>query len=86
MGQVRNTTIEMFQKHAGLEPARGQQCEMLKRMQHHAFELIRILEMEISGIREGDGLWSGCDPVHETVNELVTLERERNKPADDMSK
>ena len=81
MGVIRDSDIASFQKHAGLEPARGQQCELLRSMQRVAFDLIKALELEISGIRDGDGYWGGCDPVHETVFELDTLERKRLEPA-----
>lgn len=80
MGQLRDTVIARFQEHAGLEPTCGQRLELLQRMQQKAFELIRILELEMSGIRDGDGYWSGCDPVFETVIELGTLEHKRHEP------
>ncbi len=84
MGQFRDFTIASFQEQAGLEPASGQRRELLERMQQVAFDLIRILELEISGIRDGDGNWGGCDPVFEMVVELGTLERKRHEPANDM--
>ena len=78
MGQIRDANNASFQEHAGLEPARGQRLELLKRMQQEAFDLIRIHELEISGIRDGDGYWGGCDPVNETVSQLSALENERH--------
>ncbi len=84
MGQLRDAAITSFQEHAGLKPPCGQQRELLERMQQVAFDLIRILELEISGIRDGDGYWTSCDPVHETVIELGTLERKCLEPANDM--
>jgi len=84
MGHIRDGAIKRFQEHAGLEPTCGQRLELLQRMQQKAFELIRILELEMSGIRDGDGKWSGCDPVFETIIELGTLEHERQETTNDM--
>ncbi len=81
MGQLRDAAIASFQEHAGLKPSCGQQRELLERMQRVAFDLIKALELEISGIRDGDGNWGGCDPVFEMVVELGTLERKRLEPA-----
>ncbi len=84
MGQLRDSAIASFQKHAGLDLRCGQQRELLERMQRVAFDLIRILELEISGIRDGDGYWGGCDPVSEMVIELGALEHKLHEPANDM--
>ncbi len=84
MGAGRNSDIECFQEHTGLKPACGQQRELLERMQQVAFDLIKILELEISGIRDGDGCWGYCDPVFETIIELGTLEHKLHEPANDM--
>ncbi len=83
MGVYRDAAIAGFQEHAGLKPACGQRRELLERMQRVAFDLIRILELEISGIRDGDGYWGGCNPVSGTVEKLGTLERKRLEPAND---
>ena len=84
MGVYRNSAIECFQKHAGLEPACGQRRELLERMQQLAFDLIKILELEISGIRDGDGYWGYSDPVSGTVEKLGTLEHELEETTNDM--
>ncbi len=84
MGAGRNSDIECFQKYAGLEPASGQRLELLRRMQQVAFDLIKILELEISGIRDGDGYWGFSDPVSGTVRELGTLEHELEETTNDM--
>jgi hypothetical protein len=52
-------------------------------MSNTAFELIRVIELERSGIRDGDGCWSGSDPLGGTMNDLRELlrqldERDRN--------
>ncbi len=83
MGQLRDFAITSFQERAGLEPPRGQQRELLERMQRVAFDLIRALELEISGIRDGDGSWTGCDPVSEMVIELGALKHKLYEPANE---
>ena len=84
MSDLRNIAIASFQERVGLDPPRGQRLDHLERMQRVAFDLIKILELEKSGIREGDGYWTGCDPVAETVFQLDTLERERHETTNDM--
>jgi hypothetical protein len=34
-------------------------------------ELIKIIELEISGIRDGDGYWHGSDPLWHTVHDIT---------------
>ena len=84
MGHIRDGAIKRFQEHAGLEPTCGQRLELLQRMQREAFNLIRILELEISGIRDGNGYWSGSDPVGGTVMDLAALEHKRDEITNDM--
>jgi hypothetical protein len=51
---MRNSDIEEFQRLAGIKPARGAQLDALIDMQRKAFELIRVIELERCGIRDGD--------------------------------
>ena len=81
---MRNTNIEIFQEQTGLKPACGQQLDLLERMQQVAFDLIKALELEISGIRDGDGNWGGCYPVSELIFELGTLEHKCRESDNDM--
>ncbi len=74
MGAVSNLCIREWQR-AGIKPVQGPQAENLARMSHLAADLIRVIELERAGIRDGDGYWSGCDPIHEIINELVENER-----------
>ena len=64
----------------------SQEHELLRRMSDMAFELIKIIELERSGIRDGDGCWSGSDPMGGAARELAGLIEEyerRTKSADD---
>jgi hypothetical protein len=40
-----------------------------------AFELIQIIELEKSGIRDGDSQWSGGCPLSGVIDELRQLDR-----------
>ena len=63
MGTVTDANIEAWQRKAGIEPATGEAAEKLCELSREAYELIRIIELERSGIRDGDGRWHGCDPL-----------------------
>jgi hypothetical protein len=42
-------------------------------MSDAAFALIKVIELEQSGIRDGDGSWSGSDVLGGTMRDLVGL-------------
>jgi hypothetical protein len=63
MGTISNMEIEAWQKQAGIEPATGKRLEALQAAQQACLDLIKVLELEISGIRDGDGWWHGGCPV-----------------------
>jgi hypothetical protein len=73
MGSRTDAEIAAWQKRAGIEPATGERAELLRRMSDAAFELIKIIELERSGIRDGDGGWHGSDVVGGTMRDLVGL-------------
>ena len=70
MGQIRNSIIRDFQERAGIEPATGQRAAVLSDMSKRAYELIQVIALEEAGIRDGDGQWSGCDPIAGIVRRL----------------
>jgi len=74
VGQRRNAEIEAWQQASGLKPSEHQ--SLLGEMSVTAFELIRIIELERSGIRDGDGYWSGSDPMGGTARALAGLIQE----------
>jgi len=49
------------------------QADLLRQMSNAAFELIKVIELEISGIRDGDGYWEGSDAMGGTAEKLVSL-------------
>ena len=84
MGQVTDERISAWQQAAGIEPATGAQLERLEEMQEQGVNLIKIVELERSGIRDGDGSWYGSDPLGGTVLRLSELwqlfNRDRDEP------
>ena len=69
----RDAETEAWQKRAGIEPATDEQARLLREMSDKAFELIKVIELERSGIRDGDGAWHGSDVVGGTMRDLVCL-------------
>jgi hypothetical protein len=61
MGARTDFRIKSWQQEAGIEPATGERAKLLHRLSDTAFHLIRIIELERSGIREGDGRWHYSD-------------------------
>lgn len=70
MGQRRNLEIASIQAHIGIRPVQGEAGEALNELQRSAYELVRVIELERSGIRDGDGCWSGCWPLEHLVGEI----------------
>jgi hypothetical protein len=69
MGQRRDAEIEAWQKMAGLRPS--PHWNLLDAMSNKAFELIKVIQLEMSGIRDGDGCWSGSDAMGGIARDLV---------------
>ena len=59
MGQATRMQIEEWQRKAGIEPVTGERLEAWRHLQGMCFYAIRIAELEVSGIRGGDGNWHG---------------------------
>ncbi|MDP2601897.1 MAG: hypothetical protein Q8S00_04810 [Deltaproteobacteria bacterium] len=72
MGQRRDSVVRDFQRKAGIEPATGGALKVLRRMQEAALDVIRIVELEVSGIRDGDGYWGGACGL-EDIDDLPRL-------------
>jgi hypothetical protein len=63
MGSRTDARIAAWQEQSGIEPATGERAELLSRLSNAAFDAIKLIELELSGIREGDGHWYGSDPI-----------------------
>lgn len=70
MGQMTQARVAAWQEAAGIEPATGDRAERLQELSQAAYELIKIIELESSGIRDGDGYWHGSDPLQGKVLEI----------------
>jgi hypothetical protein len=70
------TIIAAFQEHAGLKPATGGYANILEQMSQKCFETIKIIELERSGIRDGDGYWHGSDVMGGTMQDIANLAKQ----------
>ena len=73
MGSLTDAKTEAWQKECGIEPATGERAKLLRALQRAAFEAIRIIELEHSGIRDGDGCWHGSDVIGHMTSDLTDL-------------
>ena len=71
MGIMRTSQIDAFAANTGIKAACGNRSKILSNLSNRAFELIKIIELEHSGIRDGDGYWSGTDPLGGVINDLA---------------
>jgi hypothetical protein len=73
MGVRTNATIAVWQEKSGIRPATGRYAEVLEDISQAAFELIKITELERSGIRDGDGYWHGSGVMQGALNDQINL-------------
>jgi hypothetical protein len=73
MGSRTDARIAAWQKQSGIKPATGERAELLSRLSNAAFDTIKIIELELSGIRDGDGYWHGSDVFGYAIGELAHL-------------
>jgi hypothetical protein len=73
MGMRTEMMIEAFQKANGIVEPSWEEQELLRKMSDAAFHLIKVIELEKSGIRDGDGYWHGSDVMGGVTSELVSL-------------
>ena len=73
MSIMRQRKLDEFASRTGIKPATGETAETLDSLSKTAYECIRVIELERSGIRDGDGFWSGCDPLGHIVDDLTSL-------------
>jgi hypothetical protein len=71
MGGWTDANIAAWQEAAGIKPARGERAEALEDLSQAAFQIIKIVELERSGIRDGDGYWHGCAVLHAVVDDVA---------------
>lgn len=61
------------QEPSGIFPATGDRARILNDLSNAAFEAIKIIELERSGIRDGDGYWDGSDVIGGMASRLIEL-------------
>jgi hypothetical protein len=73
MGMRTELEIAAWQKASGIRPATGREEELLRKISDAAFELIKVIELHRSGIRDGDGHWHGSHVMGGTAQKLVDI-------------
>jgi hypothetical protein len=73
MGSRTGADIAAWQKHCGIEPAYGERGAALEALSQACFEAIKIIELERSGMRDGDGFWHGSDVIGGLCADLTRL-------------
>ena len=73
MAQQSDARTKEFAEQTGIHAAEGEKASILKELSRQAYELIKIVELERCGIRDGAGSWYGCDPLGGTAKEIEFL-------------
>ena len=79
MGMRTDFEIASWQEQAGIKPASGERAELLNALSRAAFETIKVIELERSGIRDGDGRWHGSDVIGHITDDLTKLCKRLNE-------
>jgi hypothetical protein len=67
MGSWTEANIAAWQKEAGIEPATGEIYELWEALSQAAFEVTKMIGLERSGIRGGNGSWHGGDVMGSAI-------------------
>jgi hypothetical protein len=73
MGSFTDANLRAFAEETGIKPATGERAEILEALSQAAFAVIKVIELERSGVRDGDGFWYGSDAFGATLRYLVEL-------------
>jgi hypothetical protein len=73
MGSPTDAKIAAWQEQAGIRPAVGLEAELLEKLSQAAFDLIKVIELQRSGIRDGNGWWHGGDGMGGMLSEMEGL-------------
>ena len=66
----RQEQHNVFAIRTGIHLTFDKRDEILTRLSEEAAKLIRVVELERSGIRDGNGWWSGCEPMEHIVRRI----------------
>ena len=71
MGFRTDARLAAFEEQTGIKPHRGDTLKAIRALQDKCFETIRVMELERSGVRDGNGTWTGSDAVAAVCSELI---------------
>jgi hypothetical protein len=63
VGQLTDARTATSQEAAGIKSATGERAAILRKLSDACFEAIKTIELERSGIRDGDSYWHGSDVI-----------------------
>ena len=66
-------TITIAKPTGGIQPVPPYHAELLAEMAEVCAGLIKLLELERTGVRGGQGFWTGSDPILDQTRRLVGL-------------
>jgi DNA polymerase III epsilon subunit-like protein len=73
MGIRTDYAISEWQKQTGINLADNRQSKLLMQLSDAAYQAIKIIQLELSGIRDGDGCWHGSDVLGGMTSNLMDL-------------
>jgi hypothetical protein len=68
--QLRKSALQEWREEAGIHVPPPETCELWSELQRSAFEVIRVGELEKSGIRDGMGYWHGGCAIEGVLGKL----------------
>ncbi len=71
MGALRDYRLEAFAERTGIQPATSELASALTDLQKVLHAATDIIPLEKSGIRDGDGGWTGCDAFGEALDDVL---------------
>ena len=76
VGNPSETTVNLT-KQTGPSAASGRHAELLVDLQNAAASLTKLVELELTGVCDGQGFWIGSDPLLDTTRKLVNIAEQR---------
>ena len=68
-----STTIILAKTTSAIRPATGPHDDVLMAMAEICSALLKLIELERSGVRHGEGYWVARDPIISETQRLVAL-------------
>lgn len=80
MGQQVEANIAAWRKAAGIEGPTDDSWQKLSEIEKLTFDLMKLIVLEMSGIRDGDGHWYGSDPLDGTIRQIYEVWEGKRPP------